>query len=85
MTEDEAKTKACHAARYFDPGNGDTPKCCGSACMAWRVGATSTEIQSWTRPADNAVKIADETHDTLPVWRGPKTGGNFCGLAGAPQ
>lgn len=44
MTEDEAKTKACPRAYLFDPGNGDTPNCIGSACMAWRERPPPPEI-----------------------------------------
>lgn len=76
MTEEEAKTKWCPAARVDstaanrpNPGpNCDTtagwPPCIGSACMAWR----------WKR---------ERMHDTSEHYMDSTTEGR-CGLAGKP-
>lgn len=88
MTEDEAKTKACPHARHFDPGNGDSPNCCASGCMAWRwseakrtaafLEAVQTHMQGQPKPNFNTAlqAVYAETGGQFERVEG------FCGLAG---
>jgi hypothetical protein len=75
MTEEEAKTKWCPAARHsYDestgPGwnTGNSPLCQGSMCMAWR----------WKK------RFGPDPDKPENITELPPTEG-YCGLAGRPE
>lgn len=73
MTEDEAKTKFCCAAK--DDPRSMVVMCDGSACMAWRWDYAGTVIEF-----DGMITVAQL--DRMKRQATPQHG--FCGLAGKP-
>lgn len=87
MTEDEAKTKWCHAtayrtlyddaARYPDNVAAAMNRCIASACMAWRK-----SVSLYDRRTNQIALPGDTPAESLE----PRYNGHgYCGLAGAVQ
>lgn len=94
MTEEEAKTRWCHAAvaSHTDPRQMVSGhwlhNCIGSHCMAWREGVTvrgdTERVRSVVRPEGFGWSPAS---DENCAWDRPRRSvhGGYCGLAGQPR
>lgn len=94
MTEDEAKTKWCHAftASHTDPRSrlwqegdvtlatgGPAYACIGSACMAWRT------RHQWLDNAQQNPDWVSYAPYAFEAGEGQERDDGYCGLAGEPQ